>query len=118
MKEINPASMQLREIMFFYSKEVISDMDFFIRLKEDLKISSISRRHNSDKKELKELINIYSNQSSNLVVSNINKILWVSNNCQMLFGYKKLIKLQKSTVNDLMPPIFGKTHDSLVNKWL
>lgn len=64
------------------------------------------------------MLNIYSSESSNMVIANINQIVWISNNSQNIFGYKKLSTLQKVPINNLMPPFFGKGHDLLVKKWL
>ena len=33
MKQLNSSSAHFREIMFFYSKEVVNDMDLFIKIK-------------------------------------------------------------------------------------
>lgn len=37
--------MELREIMFFYAKDIVNDMDLFIRIKEDLKMENFMHKN-------------------------------------------------------------------------
>lgn len=118
LKELNPSSTQLRDTMFFYSKEVVNDMDLFIRLKEDLKLEKMTRKDLPEREDSNLSVNIYGNETASLVVANINSIVWASNNAKLIFGYKKNSTLLKSVINSLMPPFFGATHDANVKKWL
>lgn len=72
MKQLNSSSAHFREIMFFYSKEVVNDMDLFIKIKEDLKLEKISRKLISEKHKTTVPLNIYGSRTANLVVRNIN----------------------------------------------
>ena len=70
--------------MFFYAKDIVIDMDLFIRVKEDLKMENLVHIKKDNKKNI---INIYRSGTANFVISDPTNIRWISNNAKLIFGY-------------------------------
>lgn len=91
-------------------------MDLFTRIKENLKLEKVNAKELANQN--KKLLNLYGPLTANLVISGINKIIWVSNNARSVFGYRKNYYLLQTSINNLMPEYFAKNHDALVKSWL
>ena len=63
-------------------------------------------------------MNIFSQESINMVCYDSNRIKWASRNAAPVFGYPRYDDFIRLKIAELMPAYFGNCHESKVKKWM